>query len=71
MMQNYQIPYHKSFFSLNIPKKNVHYFIDLDLLVDYYLFFSEKQILHVLQEYIGYFNSKRPLGDRSTDSYGI
>lgn len=28
--------------------------------LDYYLFFSEKQILHVLQEYIVYFNTKRP-----------
>ncbi|OVE79575.1 hypothetical protein BVY01_02155 [bacterium I07] len=28
--------------------------------LDYYLFFSEKQILHVLQEYFDYFNTKRP-----------
>ena len=29
-MQNYQIPYHKSFLSLKIPEKNVHYYIDLE-----------------------------------------
>ena len=28
--------------------------------LDYYLFFSEKQIINILQEYIGYYNSKRP-----------
>ena len=28
--------------------------------LDYYLFFSEKQIINILREYIDYFNSKRP-----------
>jgi transposase InsO family protein len=28
--------------------------------LDYYLLFSEKQIINILQEYIGYYNSKRP-----------
>ena len=30
MMCHYQIPYHKSSLSLNIPEKNVHYYIDLE-----------------------------------------
>jgi len=29
-MQSYQIPYDKSFISIEIPEKNVHYFIDLE-----------------------------------------
>ena len=28
--------------------------------LDYYLFFSEKQIIYILREYFDYFNSKRP-----------
>ena len=30
MICHYQIPYHKSSLSLNIPEKNVHYYIDLE-----------------------------------------